>query len=276
MATTSFYLQKIDLTIDQSTLPEQLTRLPQHHQNLVFGKVWELAKMEDATVDGVRWGEKHSLDSLPRLQKAMHRLGLLDRSGVVEIEYLTVGAGASYSALMTHTQELTQGRVSYVNGGSRDIWEMSSDAIELSKHIHNDLRIYLVHHHSISGTFLIRDQTKVSKTACLLAQQMVDFLDENPDKKYLQIAHLEGAIHTLVALRLINTHRSELLHRIRVLTFAPSHYITKEDFKPYPHGLQVINIAVSTRSSSPTILSLDTQKPDPMRCYSASPPPHLT
>jgi hypothetical protein len=79
----------------------------------------------------------------------------------------------------------------------------------------------------------------ISKQAYLLAQLWLDFLNANPERKFLQVAHSEGAVHLDAALRLIvQAGATSLLDRIRILTFCPAHFIHPST---YPGNLQVAN-----------------------------------
>ncbi len=259
MSTTTFFLQKEPPEFLRAQTLEVFASLDLAQRNCVYGKVYELAKMEDARIHGYQWGQVHVLDDIPRLNVALHRLGFFARGNVVKTEYHGRGAGVSYFNLAERTSEFAQGRIGYINGESCTIEEAGSDTARLSSLFGENLRIYCVHHSrtsdeptAFSVAYVITERGRTySKTSCLAAQQMIDYLDANPGKKFLQTAHKEGAVHTLAALRLIQEHRPELFPRIRVLLFAPLICINWSCFATT--GLQVINLHIFDRDSVKTV-----------------------
>jgi hypothetical protein len=64
--------------LDWSLFPEQVIHqqfnsLNQQEKEMVYNKIWELAKMKDPRITGLKWGEEHALEDLQRLTKALHR-----------------------------------------------------------------------------------------------------------------------------------------------------------------------------------------------------------
>ena len=94
------------------------------------------------------------------------------------------------------------------------------------------------------------DGGATSKQAYLLAQLWLDHLNANPQAKFLQVAHSEGAVHLNGALRLlVQAGAGRFLDRIRVLTLCPAHFINQA---MYPAGLQAINfVKMEDRTINP-------------------------
>jgi len=247
--------------------PEEATRanfatLTEEQKGTVYHKIWELAKMRDASISGANWGEIHVMEDIPRLSEALYRLGLFHAPDdpAVPIACLPAsfgegGIGSQYFSLTERRMRNHEpGHVGCVNGmGVPSLAHAGRDAAGLSDRFidGNDLHcVYnATHQNAPSGDLLgfITDVTRMKAidggsygyTSYLIAQQWVDYLDQNPGKNYLQMAHSEGAAHTNAALRIIHAQRPELLARIRVICFCPAHFIVPET---YGNGLQVINL----------------------------------
>ena len=93
----------IYLAIASTEKPEQVVRqrleeLNESQKNEVYGKVWELAKMQDPTINGNHWGEHHAFDNIERLSKALHRLGFLEKDHLHPLKCLPFSFGKEESA----------------------------------------------------------------------------------------------------------------------------------------------------------------------------------
>src|SRR5579872_5456280 len=55
-------------------LQKAFDSLTPEQKNRLYGKVWELGKMEDPRIHGLTWGQDHAFDNLERLEKALCRL----------------------------------------------------------------------------------------------------------------------------------------------------------------------------------------------------------
>ena len=84
-------------------------------------------------------------------------------------------------------------------------------------------------------------QSITSKTALFIVEQWIDYLDDHPDKSFLQICTSEGAFHVNIALEILRKERPDLLARLRILAFCPAQLIlTKKSDRE--RGLQVRNL----------------------------------
>jgi hypothetical protein len=249
-------------TTEERIVRRQFEELSHPQKNEVYNKIWELAKMQDPQISGDRWGEEHAFDSLPRLSIALDRLGFFrsNNNPPIPVRCLSPafgegGIGSQYFSLSERAdREPTSGQVGYVNGmGVPTLAHAGRDATRFSDRFTERNNIHCVYHatHQATpsgdligfGRDLLRMQAveggSYTKTSYLIAQQWLDFLDSNPTRNYLQIAHSEGTVHLNAALRLIHSSRPDLLKRVRVVTFCPAHFILPEN---YGQGLQVINL----------------------------------
>ncbi len=256
--TTTFYLPKgpLDSSLKaEGVVRSHFERLSTTDKNQVHGKVWELAKMEDPRIQGLRWGEEHAFDNIERLAKAMQRLGFLGQDNIHPIPCLSFevgegGLGAQYFSLGEKLgKDPSKGQIGFVNGmGIPTLEHAGKDAADLSKHFVDGCNVHTVynstHQRTASGDTngyvadVIRmkaiDGGSYTKTSYLIAQQWIDFLDANPGRNYLQFSISEGAVHTNAALRLIDTARPDLMPRIRVLALCPGHFILPDTFTVKP------------------------------------------
>lgn len=239
---------------------EVFSRLNTSKREEVYGKVWELAKMHDPRIDGPNWGELHAFDNIDRLAKAMHRLGLLGTSHLHSLPCLPFGfgeggIGSQYFSLGDKLEkEPATGQIGLINGmGNSSLAHAGSDAEAFSTKFAYGNNIHCVYHSThqknpigdVLGFWedVMRmkavDGGSYTKTSYLAAQQMIDFLDANPYKKYLQVGVSEGAAHVNAALRIIQTARPDLLTRIRILNLCPAYFILPEQ---YENKIQVMNL----------------------------------
>lgn len=230
-------------------------------RNRVYEKVWELAKMQDSTIDGFRWGETHVFDDMNRLATALHRLGLLiDEENhlhplpCLSYEFGEGGLGSQYFSLSEKAgKDPLTGHIGFVNGmGIPSLEHAGRDAAAISDRYTHGNNLHCVYHathqknFSGDGLGFIQDVFRMkavdggsyTKTSYLIAQQWLDFLNEHPGKNYLQIAASEGAAHLRAALRIIQEAKPNLLVRLRVIALCPAYFI---DPQRYP-GLQAINL----------------------------------
>ncbi len=223
----------------------------------VYGKVWELAKMQDPRVDGLNWGQEHIFDDLPRLAKALHRLGFLKMEPnprtipSLSFAFGEGGIGSQYFSLGEKLgKDPEKGQIGYVNGmGVPTLNQAGRDADRLSNSLLSGYNIHCVYNATHQGGTesygFVKDIVRMkavdggsyTKTSYLIAQQWIDFLTSHPDQNFLQIAHSEGSSHADAALRLISETRSDLLAKIRILNFCPAHFINPTSYD----GLQAKN-----------------------------------
>lgn len=256
--TETVYLATGSSQATDEKIIEVFGALSSDQKKQVYGKVYELAKMKDATIGGPNWGEENATRNVERLKKALHRCSLLENDNLHLVKCLPFnigegGLGSQYFALTERAQRnpLT-GHVGYVNGmGVPSLEHAGRDAASFSDRFVDGNNIHCVYHatHQTQpsgdlGGFLVDafrmkavDGGSYTKTSFYIAQRWVDFLNENPNLKFLQVAHSEGAAHVAAALRLIKETKPELLSRIRVLNFCPAHFILPESFP----DLQVLN-----------------------------------
>lgn len=264
-STNNFFLTKNFLytpgTVDEGLVRRQFNNLSPQQQGQVYNKVWELAKMEDPRIEGLNWGRDHTFDNIPRVTTALNRLGFLPASpDAAPIRCLPAsfgegGIGSQYFSLSEKAgRDPLPGQVGYINGmGIPTLEHAGRDASSLSNMFVDGNNIHCVYNATHQSTpmgdtrgfmwDILRmksvDGGSYTKTSYLIAQQWIDFLDPYPTKKYLQIAHSEGAVHVNAALRMISQRRPDLLSKIRVVAFCPAHFILPET---YGQGLQVINL----------------------------------
>lgn len=242
----------------ERVLRERLDQLNPGQKNQVYGKVWELAKMLDPRIDGNTWGEIHAFDNLDRLTKALHRTGFLGNGHLhplkcLPFEFGEGGIGSQYYSLGEKIgRDPAGGYIGYVNGmGCVSLGAAGGDASQFSERFAQGYNLHCVYHstHQTAPQWDVRgfiedvlrmqavNGGSYTKTSCLIVQQWIDFLNANPEKKFLQIGISEGTAHVNAALRILSEARPELIPRVRVINFCPAYFILPSD---YP-GLQVIN-----------------------------------
>lgn len=243
----------------EKVLRDCLDRLKTSQKHQVYGKVWELAKMHNPSIEGADWGEAHAFEDSDRLSKALHRLGFLEPDNLhvincLPFEFGEGGIGSQYYSLSEKIgKDPTGGFIGYVNGmGSISLGHAGADASHFSNQFTKGCNLHCIYNSTHQKTSqgdipgfladILRLQAvnggSYTKTSYLIAQQWIDFLDANPGKKFLQVGVSEGAAHVNAALRMTSQARPELISRIRVLNFCPAYFIFPSD---YP-GLQVINL----------------------------------
>jgi hypothetical protein len=250
------------LSVDESIVRSHFDGLSLPQKDQVYGKIWELTKMLDPTINGANWGQQHVFDHIPRLSAALNRLGFFpgQTQNMMEIPCLPQsfgegGIGSQYFSLAERAgRDSIRGQIGYVHGmGVPSLEHAGRDAAHFSDRFADGNNLHCIYHAThqagASGDFIgfakdvLRlkavDGGSYTKTSYLIAQQCIDFLDNNPNRNFLQIAHSEGAAHVNAALRLISKSRPDLLNRIRVITFCPAYFILPETYGP---GLQVINL----------------------------------
>src|SRR5580692_141673 len=106
----------------EKVIRERLETLEPQQKEQVYGKVWELAKMQDPRIDGSHWGEEHAFDNLERLAQALNRLGLLGEDNLhrlpcLSFEFGEGGIGSQYFSLGEKLgRDPATGHIGYVNG----------------------------------------------------------------------------------------------------------------------------------------------------------------
>ncbi len=257
----TIYLATAPLEKSEQVVRQRFQELNESEKNGVYGKVWELAKMEDPTISGEDWGKNHAFDSIDRLCKALHRLGCFEKNNLHPLKCLPFGFGEGgigsqyYSLSEKMGKDPITGHIGYVNGmGNTTIGHSGKDASTLSELFAAGNNLHCVYHSthqkSAQGDFngFLGDAMRMkavnggsyTKTSYLIAQQWVDFLIANPDRKFLQIAHSEGAVHVNAALRIIDEACPELLSRIRAINLCPAYFILPEQYSN--QNFQVLNL----------------------------------
>ena len=186
-------------------------RLNDAQKGEVYNKIWELAKMQDPRIDGARWGEENWNTDPVRLAKALHRLGFLEEAPHLQhpVTCLTYdfgegGLGSQYFSLGEKWgRDHEKGHIGLVNGmGITSLAHAGQDAVAISDRLCDGHNLHCVYHATHQGgpsgdqMGYIQDVARMkaveggsySKTAYLTAQQWIDFLSENPDKYFLQLA----------------------------------------------------------------------------------------
>ncbi|KAJ1530011.1 hypothetical protein HK096_009000 [Nowakowskiella sp. JEL0078] len=252
-------LRTYPFVLGLSQLKSKVDSLSRTEQYSLYSKIWELGKMHDPRITGWQWGEEHVFDDLERLTAAMHRLGFfgIDLESLYSIECMLFsfgegGLGAQYFSLGEKLGiDPEPGWIGYINGmGVATLDHAGTDASIFSNRFLHGKNVHVVYnptHQNGTPYGFFRDVLRMkavdsgscSKQSYLIAQQWIDFLNANPDKKWLQIAHSEGATHLNGALRLLTqiTDGYKYINRIRVLNFCPAHFILPIT---YP-GLQIVN-----------------------------------
>lgn len=242
-----------------SVLKNLLGQLSLQQKGTVYGKVWELAKMKDPRIQGEKWGEENAYQDEKRLAQALHRLGFFGVRHLYPLKCLSFefgegGMGSQYFSLGEKLGKDPQtGQIGCVNGmGMPTLEHAGRDASVFSDKFadgNNIHCVYLSTHQKSSGGDImgfVQDVSRMlavnggsyTKTSYLIVQQWIDFLDENPTQKYLQVGVSEGAAHVNAAVRLLKQTRSDLLGRIRIMNFCPAYFILPEE---YSSELQAMN-----------------------------------
>ncbi len=247
------YIPKGPVAQVEAVVRARFEALEPDQKNRIYGKVWELAKMHNTRADGDKWGEEHVFDDISRLGKAMHRLGYFSQETVHPVACLPHsfgegGIGSRYFSLETKLgKEPSTGQIGLINGmGLENYHQAIIDADWFSKVFADNCNIHGVYHSThrnsrrCCGTpfGVFQDVLRMkavnggsyTKTSYLAAQQIIDYLDSNPDKKYLQVGISEGAAHVNATIRLIKEARPELLPRICVILLVPAYFIMPEQF----------------------------------------------
>ena len=244
---------------EEAILRAFLQQLSTSQKNQVYGKVWELAKMQNHRIEGNNWGEINAFTDPTRLAQALHRLGFFGTENLHSFGCLPSGFGEGgigsqyYSLAEKRGNDPDGGHIGYVNGmGTISLTHAEMDATNFSDRFAGGCNLHCVYnptHQKMSQgdmlgffTDVLRMQAvnggSYIKTSYLLVQQWIDFLDANPGKKFLQVGVSEGAVHVNAALRILCKTRPDLISRIRVIGFCPAYFILPADF---PKGLQVLN-----------------------------------
>lgn len=263
----TIYLATAPLTMNSDRTQEFVRgcfeRLGPEQKGQLYGKVWELAKMQDPRIGGHNWGQENALKDDQRLAKALHRLGFLDHGQRHPVSCLSAafgegGIGSQYFSLGEKLgYDPEKGQIGCVNGmGVPSLTHAGKDAAGLSDKLVRGYNVHCVYHathqNAPSGDVLgfAADIARMkaveggsySKTSYLIAQQWVDFLTAHPDKCFLQIAHSEGTAHVDAALRLLAEAKLDgLFSRIRIMNFCPAHFLDPNTYSIGSAGLQVKN-----------------------------------
>lgn len=260
-STFNAYLATSPVDVEIKTekiLRDSLEKLDVFQKQQVYGKVWEVAKMQNPCIEGANWGEVHAFDDLNRLAKALNRLGFLGSDNLHPVNCLPFGFGEGglgsqyYSLSEKAGKDPQSGFIGYVNGmGAISLGHAGEDAVNFSNRFAKGCNLHCIYNSTHQKTsqgdiygfladvlrMLAVNGGSYTKTSYLIAQQWIDFLDANPKKKFLQVGVSEGTAHVNAALRMIFLARPELISRIRVLNFCPAYFILPSD---YP-GLQVVS-----------------------------------
>ena len=232
--------------------------LPPEKQGEAYQRRWELAKKDDATIAGDTWGQDHFWDDHTKVARVLHRMGLLGSAGVVSRRYFTglVASGPQYFSLgEKQGKNPRTGEIGVVNGMGMSLKDAGSDAARFSDLYTNGNDCHCVHLPSNQdrpvGDFagFVQDAFRmlsvegggVTKTALLITEQWIDYLDANSRKNFLQACMSEGTVHVNAALQILRKERPDLLARLRILAFCPAHVILTEE-SDKERGLQVRNI----------------------------------
>ncbi|MES2121903.1 MAG: hypothetical protein V4492_03890 [Chlamydiota bacterium] len=233
-------------------------RLNTDQKNCAYLLRWEMAKMEDTRVSGEGWGQEHFWDDSRKVALVLQRMGILGTGGTAEIAYnlrLFGGMERAQSFYYSLSEKLgceaPGGRISYVNGMGTAPDRAGSDVARISTHLADGNNLYCVYLPTRQdapmgdlGGFLLDairylavEGGSYTRTSCLIAQQWIHYLVQEPDKCFLQTCHSEGAAHVHAALRILRENRPDLISRLRLITFCGASII-----EPLPgERLQVIN-----------------------------------
>ncbi|MES2121948.1 MAG: hypothetical protein V4492_04115 [Chlamydiota bacterium] len=225
-------------------LPEQKTEAYHLH--------FELAQRENSRTSAVQGSPEHFWDEPQKAARVMHRLGLLGSEGCVEIRYnleitlrldLSPGPIKPTSFYYSLSDKLGRdphgGWISYVNGMSTLPKNAGTDANKISDLLAEGSNLHCVYlptqrellgkdMHAVALDFfrlLAVNGGGYTRTSCLIVQQWIDYLSENPDKNFLQTCHSEGAVHINAALRILRNTKPDYLGRLNILTFCPARII---------------------------------------------------
>ncbi len=233
-------------------------RLDVRQQNSAYLLRWEMARMEDTRIFGDRWGEEHFWEEPQKVAVVLHRLGVLGSEGRTEIAYnlrLLGGHEKAHSFYYSLSEKWGRdpvgGWISYVNGMGTSHSQAGRDAAKFSDLFAKGCNLHCVYlptrQDSPMGdsTGFTLDALRYlavlggghTRCSCLIAQQWIDYLTQEPEKCFLQTCHSEGATHVNAALRVLRENRPDLIPRLRIITFCAATLI-----HPLPvEELQVIN-----------------------------------
>jgi hypothetical protein len=255
----TIYLATAPLTLghelNQEVIRNCFAKLTDPQKGQVYGKVWELAKMQDPRIKGDKWGQENVFKDDTRLANALQRLGFLNygKSHAVSMLSSAFGEGGIGSQYFSLGEKLgrdpQKGQISCVNGmGVPSLGHAGKDAARLSHGLLDGYNVHCVYHATHQKTpngdllgfaaDVVRMKAieggSYSKTSYLIAQQWVDFLTAHTDQYFLQIAHSEGTAHVDAALRLLTDAKLDaLFSRIRVMNFCPAHFLDPSIYSPH-------------------------------------------
>lgn len=238
-------------------LPEQKTEAYHLH--------FELAQRENSRTATVQGSPERFWDEPQKAARVMHRMGLLGSEGCVEIRYnleITLHLAPSpgpikptsfyYSLSDKMGREPLGGWISYVNGMGTLPKVAGTDANKISDLLAQGSNLHCIYlptqkkllgrdMHATALDFfrlLAVNGGGYTRTSCMIAQQWIDYLSDNPDKHFLQTCHSEGAVHVSAALRILRNAKPECIERINILTFCPARIIVPLPGEP----LKVMNL----------------------------------
>ncbi len=282
MAYGTFYLSTIPCNPDHYTthdLRVVFDRLDLNQKTEAYLLRTELAKMEDSRISGDAWGEEHFWDEPRKVVGVLHRLGFLGARGRTEISYnLRLFGGHERSSSYYYSlsekwgQEAAGGRISYVNGMGTSQASAGIDAARISDLFAGQNNLFCVYLPTrqdapvgdLSGfvldslRYLAVEGGSYTRTSCLIAQQWIEYLTREPEKCFLQTCHSEGAAHVNAALRILRENRSDLVSRLRIISFCGASIITTLPGEL----LQVINF-FKLEDSIPTDIARGREAIDP-------------
>lgn len=247
-----------DNALSLEILKSRFDGLTQEQKNNAYLIRWEMDKMHDPRITGATWGEDHFWDDATKAARALHRVGTFGQQGLMALVYNSriwgghaAGHSIYYSLEENLNNEPEKGWIGYVNGMGTALEQAGSDVAKLFSHLAPGKNIHAVYLPTRQnaptgdtpgfmldlGRHLAVDGGIITRASCLIVQQWIDFLDGN-NKYFLQTCHSEGASHVNGALRILREARPDLLARLRILSFAPAHFITSIEGE----NLQVINL----------------------------------
>lgn len=213
------------------------------------------AQQEGHEVDG-NWGRDHFFENPERAALAMRRSGILGLfQGLHWVwEYIPRHPMQKphYYKFQERLNPMQDRCISYVNGMQTPLRGLfmtaEADARLLSERFAHNLSFKCVYNPTAGpdGDMEVYNELNqpwpvYTRTAFLIAQQWIDYLDGNPNGRFLQIAFSAGATQTRAALRLLR--ECNLLHfinRISIITLCPATFITPTiDDRGLPEGIRV-------------------------------------
>ncbi|EGC30712.1 hypothetical protein DICPUDRAFT_83380 [Dictyostelium purpureum] len=252
-------------------LKEIYDKLTLEDKHVVETIYWELMKKEDSRIDGWEYGKINFFNNLRITARSLHRGGFIeleDKDSLIKIDYTTKlcrtnnSSKTQYFSLgEKYGNNLSIGYCGYVNGMGNTIGWAGRDASIISDTVLDGIDLHCVYlpsyQHSPDGfspsndfigfsmdvaRHLSINGGDYSKTACLIAQQWIDYLTDNPDKYFLTIAASDGGTFTCAAVKLMCQYCPHLLSRVSIILLAPGCFLFPNEYIKYDQVMNFVKL----------------------------------